>query len=179
MSWQRRLAPPFLGAGIAAATAAIVNAITNPYAEKVDDAYRYGAQTGLVLRYTTLGALAAWLVDLLARHARRHGSLRAALAERCAALLQAVALLAVVLVAVIPMFVGGYGADDELRDSHAGFIDGCRENAPASYCECLWTRLRKDPATDTLAELNSMNASVIATGTPPPPLRRAVRACSP
>ena len=164
---------------MAAAVAAIVGAITNPFAERVSDAYRHGAQTGLVLRYATLGALAAWLVDLLVARARRHGSLRAALVARGWALVQSVALVAVVLAAVLPIFIGGYDAGDRRRDAHAGFINGCRTHSPARYCECVWTLLSNHPAADSTAEFEALMREVVATGTPPPPLRRAMLSCAP
>jgi hypothetical protein len=164
---------------VASAVAAIVGALTNPYAERVNDAYRHGAQTGLVVRYTVLGALAAWLGDLLWRRAQRHGSLRKALADRGGrALLQAMALAVVVVVAVIPLFVGGYDDADRLRDEHAGFVDGCVHNAPRRYCECLWDRFSRDPASDTVEERDAIRSQVIDLSRPPAALQRAVNGCA-
>jgi hypothetical protein len=177
VSWRRRLAPPLFVAGLAAAAAAVANAITEPYAEHADEAYRHGAQTGVVLRYALLGAVAGWLLDLLVRQVRAHGSLRSVLSDRGAGLLQFVGLVAVVLIAAIPPFVGGYDENDRLRDTHAGFVDGCHANRSARFCECVWTRLRADPDTDTLAEFDAMRERV-DIGEAPAPLQRAVNRCS-
>jgi hypothetical protein len=156
---------------VASATAAIVGAITNPYAERADEAYRHGAQTGLVIRYTVLGALAAGLADLLIAR-RRRGELGRA------GLLQAAALVVVVLAMAIPPFVGGYDGGDELRDQHAGFVDGCSANQPRRYCECLWSRLNEDPAADSTAEREAITDRFRATGRPPAVLQKAVDACA-
>jgi hypothetical protein len=165
-----------LGAGIASATAAIVGALTNPYAERVNDAYRHGAQTGLVVRYTVLGAVAAWLLDLILTRARRRGSLRAALSERSVrAQLQIVGLVLVVLLTVVPIFTGGY---DRVREEHAGFVAGCGRTQPERYCECLWTRLNDDPASDSSAEREAMVDQAEASGVAPPALRRAANRCA-
>ena len=161
---------------MASAVAAIVGGLTNPYAERVNDAYRHGAQTGLVIRYTVFGALAAWLLDLILTRARRRRSLRTALSDRSVrAQLQVVALAVVVLLAVLPMFVGGY---DALREEHRGFVAGCAQNAPRKSCECFWTRLNDDPASDSTAERQAMLDQARATGEPPPALRRAVDRCA-
>jgi hypothetical protein len=161
---------------VASATAAIVGAITNPYAERVDDAYRHGAQTGLVIRYTVLGALAGWLLDLIVTRARRRGSLKVALSERSVrAQLEVVALAVVVVVAVLPIFVGGY---DPVSEEHRGFVAGCSENQTKPFCECLWTRLSDDPASDESAERDAITEDLRAGGPPPRALRRAVNSCA-
>jgi hypothetical protein len=155
-----------------------VGALTHPYAERASASYRHGAQIGVVVRYAVLGAIAATLLDRIARHARVRGSVRAALADRGAALLQAVALVVVVLAAVIPIFVGGYGSAERARDEHAGFVDGCARNAPPKYCECLWATLESDPRSDTTAERTRIKDDLLNTGKAPAPLQRAVNRCS-
>ena len=177
MTWQRRLAPPILGAGVAAASAALVNAATHPYAEKANDAFREGARLGIVLRYAVIGALFFWLVDVLVQAARTHSSLRAALATRGRPLLVAFGLLVLAGVAAIPLFERDYTASDFRRDERAGFIHGCSRNAPREYCTCMWSELAADPRTDTHGELGAAMAEAARSG-PPPALRRAIKRCS-
>jgi hypothetical protein len=179
VTWQRRLAPPILGAGVAAAIASVVGALTHPYAEKANEAYREGAQTGLVARYATLGALLVWLLDVLVNAARRHGSLGAALATRGLPLLAAVGLVAVLALMIVPPFVGNYDRSDRLRDEHAGFVDGCTNNAPRASCECVWKRLVADPRADSSAERRAIFEQIGVTGRAPPPLRKAAAGCGP
>jgi hypothetical protein len=178
VTWQRRIAPPVLGAGVATATAAIVGALTHPYAERANEAYREGAQTGLVIRYTVLGALFGWLADVLFRGAQRHGSLRATVAARGSGLLAAGGIVAVLAAAVVPIFVGGYDESDRLRDERAGFIDGCTRRAPRHYCDCMYDTLRRDPRADSSAEIQALFADVQVTGKVPPLLRRVAAKCA-
>jgi hypothetical protein len=178
VSWRRRLAPPLLGAGVASAIAAIVGGLTNPYAEKANEAYRHGLQTGLVIRYAVLGGLFTWLCDVLIRSVRRHGSLQAALADRNSrGALPAIGLLAAVLLAIVPPVISSYDGGDALRDRRAGFIDGCSRSAAREDCTCLWNRLVEDPAADSPEELDALTDEADRTGVAPPVLQRAVDRC--
>jgi hypothetical protein len=177
MRWERRVAPAAIGAAVAAIVAAVVGALTHPYAEIAVDRGRHSDQAGLVVRYALLGAVAAFLGDLVVRDARRHGSLRAALAARGAALLGVVALAGVVLVTALSIFTGGYGRAEELRDERAGFVNGCMNNASTETCLCVWEAFSSAPATDTIEERMRVMERVRDTGRPTPELQRAADSC--
>jgi hypothetical protein len=178
MSWERRLAPIAIGAVVVGVIAAVAGALTHPYEEIANEARQQGQQIGLVVRYAFLGAAAGGLLDALVRESRRHGSLWAAIADRSAALLESLALVGVVLIAVIPLFAGGYGAEEYARDERAGFIDGCTKNAPLEFCLCLYEEFATDPAADSRAERDAIMRRIQRTRQPPPVMRRAAAACA-
>jgi hypothetical protein len=177
MSRSRRLAPALIGAAAAGIAAIVVGILTHPYAEDANAAHRHGAQTGLVLRYIVLGALAGYLIGWLVRYLRMDAPMQRAIGDWPVAL-RVLGLLIVGLLGVVPLFAGGYGDDDQRTDFRAGFIDGCSKNAPAPYCECLYSQFEQDPATDTVEERMAAMRRIQETRSPTPELRRAAAACA-
>jgi hypothetical protein len=177
MSRGRRLAPALIGAATAGVAAIVVSVLTHPYAEDANAAHRHGQQTGLVIRYIVLGALAGYLIGWLVRYMRMDAPMQRAIGDWPVAL-RVLGLLIVGLIAVVPLFVGGYGDDEEKRGFRAGFIDGCSNNAPRSYCECMFARFERDPAADTTEEQVAIMRRVQQTRKPTPELRRAAVACA-
>jgi hypothetical protein len=170
VSWERRLAPAFAGAIALAAVAALVGALTHPFAEIANASSRHGSQAGLVVRYAFLGAFAGLLVDVIARGARRGGGVRAVLTRRGNPAAAAVALLGVAALAIVPALVGGYSDRDVVRDQRAGFIHGCTDGGrPPAYCACVYEHL--GPQAPDLID------RVERTRQPTPELQRAADAC--
>jgi hypothetical protein len=171
VTWERRLAPAFIGSVAAAGVAALLGALTHPFAEVADAGSRHGSQAGLVVRYAFLGAFAGVLIDVVARGARRApGGLRAVLTRRGNPAAAAVALLGVAVLAIVPAVVGGYSHADFVRDQRAGFLDGCaRQGRPADYCACIYDQL--GPQSQEQID------RVVSSRRPPRELQRAANAC--
>ncbi len=127
-----RAATALIGALAGAAVGVVLLVTTHPTSAYLNDAYRQGASFGFVLRYVTLGLVAALLVRAL----RRAGSRGRVLAG---------AALAIVLaLAIVPPALDTESASEKRRaaaveigdpeqrakaEARAGAIDGCVEGA--------------------------------------------------
>jgi hypothetical protein len=186
-----RGATALLGAAAGAAVGVLVLVLTHPTAAYTNDAYREGATFGFLLRYVTLGLLAALLIRALRRRTRTA--------------LAGIGLAVVLALAIVPPLLDTQTESEKRRaaavaeddpaqrdaaEVRAGAIDGCvdstkreLEGTPEEgridadkYCTCFIDAIVAGPENDA-AELEAM-AIEVRSGAPTPKLERAATRCA-
>lgn len=164
--------------------------LTEPTSAYTNDSYRRGASVGFVLRYASLGLVAALLARAL-RHGRRP-------------VLAGIGLAVVLTLAIIPPVLDtksesekrraeAVAADDpagrRAADFRAGAIDGCVDQAEQElqgtpeaddldadvYCTCFVDAILEGPDRDS-AQLQAATAA-LRSGKPPAELQRKHERC--
>lgn len=166
---------PLLAAVLAGILAALIVAANDPGAEYANQAYGAGVSVGFVSRYVALAALGTWLAQRLARSlAPREGGSRRP--GRIA--VWGASLTVVLALAIVPPLLGSSAEERRADDFRAGFVDGCSDQQPRTFCTCLYERLNRDPAGDTARELEALIGQAQRTGVAPAALERAAARCA-
>ncbi|MGI8440527.1 MAG: hypothetical protein ACR2NV_10130 [Thermoleophilaceae bacterium] len=165
---------PLLAAILVAIVAVIVVGISDPAADSRDPYYRVGLKVGVVLRYVVLVGLATFLAQRLARSlAADEGGRR----RPVWIALWGAGLAVVLALTILPPLLGSSDEERGADQFRAGFIKGCSDQQPGTFCTCLFDTLSRDPASDTMPELERLFQEAQRGGAPPLVVRQAAARC--